>query len=316
MGGYSSEFEISIKSGEVVYKTLSDEDDLNLYRIIIKSNEWFHIDDEGNKFEINRETFQLNKKSKVINFDIVFNTIHGIPGENGEIQKYLEKKNIKQTSSNSISSKITFDKNACKKEIRLLGYNTAKSTIIHKGDSYTSDMIFSNLKLPLFIKPNEGGSSFGISRIINENNLSEAISECFKECNSALIEEEIKGREISVGVIRYNKKVIALPPTEIIPYNSFFDYNAKYKGESDEITPANLSQEELNDINKISIDIYEKLKLEGFSICDFILNQNKFYFLEVNTNPGLTEESILPQQANAANISLKKLFRSVIDNNE
>ncbi len=316
MGGYSSEFEISIKSGNVVYKTLSEEDDLNLYRIIIKNNEWFHIDDKGNKFQINRDTFQLIKNKDIINFDLVFNTIHGIPGENGEIQKYLENKKIKQTSSNSISSKVTFNKNECKEAIKLLGYNIAKSTIINKGDSYTSDMIFSDLKLPLFIKPNEGGSSFGISRIENKSNLSQAISKCFEECDTALIEEEIKGREISVGVIKLNNKLIALPPTEIISHNTFFDYDAKYNGESDEITPANINVNKIDEAKNISINIYKNLRLEGFSRCDFILKENKFYFLEVNTNPGLTEESILPQQAKAAGISLKELFRSVIDINE
>ena len=316
MGGYSSEYKISIKSGEVVYKTLSKEKDINLYKVIIKKDKWYHEDKDFIKYEIKKDTFQIIKNDQLISIDLVFNTIHGIPGENGEIQSYLEEIGINQTSSESYESKITFDKNICKEKIKKIGYLTPKSLIINKNDDYDVEEILSKLKLPIFIKPNEGGSSFGISRVDDKKNIINSINFCFKEDDNALIEEEISGREISVGVIRYNKKVIALPPTEIIPYNSFFDYNAKYKGESDEITPANLSQDELNDVKKISIDIYKKLKLDGFSRCDFILNQNKFYFLEVNTNPGLTEESILPQQANAANISLKKLFRSVIDNNE
>jgi D-alanine-D-alanine ligase len=151
---------------------------------------------------------------------------------------------------------------------------------------------------------------------MTKKNIINSINFCFKEDDDALIEEEISGREISVGVIKYKNKIISLPPTEIISHNSFFDYDAKYNGESDEITPADITKEEEEEVRKISLDIYKKLNLKGFSRCDFILRNNLFYFLEVNTNPGLTEESILPQQAIAANISLIDLFRSVIDKYE
>tara|TARA_B100002051_G_C16723883_1_gene634134 strand:- start:824 stop:1798 length:975 start_codon:yes stop_codon:yes gene_type:complete len=316
MGGYSSEFEISIKSGNVVFKTLSNEKDLNLFKIIIKKDEWFYLDEDDNKYEINKETFQIIKNDKLISIDLVFNTIHGIPGENGEIQSYLEKIGINQTSSDSYESKITFDKNLCKKEIKKLGYKTPNSLIINKNIQYNIQEILTKLKLPIFIKPNKGGSSFGISRVEDEKNIINAINYCFNEDMNALIEEEINGREISVGVIKYKNKIISLPPTEIISHNSFFDYNAKYNGESDEITPAKISEIQEEEVRNISLDIYKKLNLKGFSRCDFILKDKTFYFLEINTNPGLTEESILPQQASAADISLKDLFRSVIDENE
>lgn len=316
MGGYSSEYNISIKSGEVVYKTLSIEQDLNLYKIIIKKDEWYHEDKDLKKYEIKKDTFQIIKNDKLITIDLVFNTIHGIPGENGEIQSYLEKIGIKQTSSNSFESKITFDKNICKQEVKKIGYSTPKSIIINKNDKYDTKEMLSKLKLPLFIKPNAGGSSFGISRVDDEKNIINAINFCFKEDKNALIEEEINGREISVGMLKYKNEIISLPPTEIISHNSFFDYDAKYNGESDEITPANITKEEEEEVRKISLNIYKKLNLKGFSRCDFILRDKIFYFLEINTNPGLTEESILPQQAKAANISLLDLFRSVIDKNE
>ncbi len=316
MGGYSSEYKISIKSGEVVYKTLSEEKDINLYKVIIKKDEWYHEDKDFTKYEIKKDTFQIIKNDQLISIDLVFNTIHGIPGENGEIQSYLEKIGINQTSSESYESKITFDKNICKEEIKKIGYLTPKSLIINKNDDYDVEEILSKLKLPIFIKPNAGGSSFGISRVDNKKNIINSINFCFKEDDNALIEEEISGREISVGVIKYKNKIISLPPTEIISHNSFFDYDAKYNGESDEITPADITIEEEEEVRKISLDIYKKLNLKGFSRCDFILRNNLFYFLEVNTNPGLTEESILPQQAIAASISLKDLFRSVIDKYE
>tara|TARA_A200000113_G_C8844709_1_gene348173 strand:+ start:544 stop:1494 length:951 start_codon:yes stop_codon:yes gene_type:complete len=316
MGGYSSEYKISIKSGEVVYKTLSKEKDINLYKVIIKKDEWYHEDKDFKKYEIKKDTFQIIKNDQLISIDLVFNTIHGIPGENGEIQSYLEKIGINQTSSESYESKITFDKNICKEEIKKIGYLTPKSLIINKNDDYDVEEILSKLKLPIFIKPNAGGSSFGISRVDDKKNIINSINFCFKEDDNALIEEEISGREISVGVIKYKNKIISLPPTEIISHNSFFDYDAKYNGESDEITPADITKEEEEEVRKISLDIYKKLNIKGFSRCDFILRNNLFYFLEVNTNPGLTEESILPQQAIAANISLKDLFRSVIDKYE
>ena len=316
MGGYSSEDKISIKSGEVVYKTLSEEKDINLYKVIIKKDEWYHEDKDFTKYEIRKDTFQIIKNDQLISIDLVFNTIHGIPGENGEIQSYLEKIGIHQTSSESYESKITFDKNICKEEIKKIGYLTPKSLIINKNEDYDIEEILSKLKLPIFIKPNAGGSSFGISRVDDKKNIINSINFCFKEDDNALIEEEISGREISVGVIKYKNEIISLPPTEIISHNSFFDYDAKYNGESDEITPADITIEEEKEVRKISLDIYKKLNLKGFSRCDFILRNNLFYFLEVNTNPGLTEESILPQQAIAANISLKDLFRSVIDKYE
>ncbi|MEC8678951.1 MAG: D-alanine--D-alanine ligase [Bacteroidota bacterium] len=316
MGGYSSEDKISIKSGEVVYKTLSEEKDINLYKVIIKKDEWYHEDKDFTKYEIKKDTFQIIKNDQLISIDLVFNTIHGIPGENGEIQSYLEKIGIHQTSSESYESRITFDKNICKEEIKKIGYLTPKSLIINKNEDYDIEEILSKLKLPIFIKPNAGGSSFGISRVDDKKNIINSINFCFKEDDNALIEEEISGREISVGVIKYKNEIISLPPTEIISHNSFFDYDAKYNGESDEITPADITIEEEKEVRKISLDIYKKLNLKGFSRCDFILRNNLFYFLEVNTNPGLTEESILPQQAIAANISLKDLFRSVIDKYE
>lgn len=316
MGGYSSEYNISIKSGEVVYKTLSIEQDLNLYKIIIKKDEWYHEDKNLKKYKIKKDTFQIIKNDKLITIDLVFNTIHGIPGENGEIQSYLEKIGIKQTSSNSYESKITFDKNICKQKVKKIGYSTPKSIMINKNDKYDTKEMLSKLTLPLFIKPNAGGSSFGISRVDDEKNIINAINFCFKEDKNALIEEEINGREISVGMLKYKNEIISLPPTEIISHNSFFDYDAKYNGESDEITPANITKEEEEEVRKISLNIYKKLNLKGFSRCDFILRDKIFYFLEINTNPGLTEESILPQQAKAANISLLDLFRSVIDKYE
>lgn len=313
MGGYSSEYNISLKSGEVVYNTLLKEDDINLFKVIISENEWKCVDSKDSLLEIKKDSFQFIRNNNLINVDLVFNTVHGIPGENGEIQSYFENLNIKQTSSESSESKLTFDKDRCKNDVKKIGYLIPNSILVKKEEDINTDNILNKLTLPLFIKPNSGGSSFGISRVTEKKDIIKALEICFKEDDKALIEEEIKGREISVGVINLKGTITPLPPTEIISHNDFFDYDAKYNGESDEITPADIKIELENRVKEISLDIYKKLNLKGFSRCDFILRDNKFYFLEVNTNPGLTEESILPQMAKAGGISLTDLFRSVID---
>ena len=313
MGGYSSEYNISLKSGEVVYNTLLKEDDINLFKVIISENEWKCVDSKDSLLEIKKDSFQFIRNNNLINVDLVFNTVHGIPGENGEIQSYFENLNIKQTSSESSESKLTFDKDRCKNDVKKIGYLIPNSILVKKEEDINTDNILNKLTLPLFIKPNSGGSSFGISRVTEKKDIIKALEICFKEDDKALIEEEIEGREISVGVINLKGTITPLPPTEIISHNDFFDYDAKYNGESDEITPADIKIELENRVKEISLDIYKKLNLRGFSRCDFILRNNKFYFLEVNTNPGLTEESILPQMAKAGGISLTDLFRSVID---
>lgn len=312
MGGYSSEYEISIKSGNMVYNTLSKSSNDNFFKVIIKKNKWYHLDEYDKKFPINKEKFEIIKNNLNIKIDIVFNTVHGEPGENGEIQSYFENLEIMQTSSNSKSSQLTFNKKECKKKVEELGILTPKSILIKKGVFYKKYNKILNLKFPIFIKPNEGGSSFGISKIKNEKDIIKGLKKCYKENSDALIEEEIYGREISVGVITYKDKVTALPPTEIIPHNEYFDFDAKYKGESEEITPAKIGFDKIDEVKNLAISIYRKLNLKGITRSDFILKNEKFYFLEINTNPGLTKESILPQQAKAYGIELEELFKSVL----
>ena len=312
MGGYSSEYEISLASGNVVYDILKKNKKFNFYKIIISVDKWYHVDVDNSIYEIDKKNFTIIKNSKIINFDLIFNTIHGIPGENGEIQRYFDNLKIPQTSSKSDVARLTFNKNDCKNKLKKIKIISPKSLLLNIKDEINIENILNKIKMPFFIKPNKGGSSYGISRIDKRKNIIKGIKKCFKEDNEALIEEEIIGREISVGVVNYKNKIIALPPTEIKSYNTFFDYEAKYKGESDEITPAKITKDEEIIIKKKSIKIYKFLKLNGFSRSDFILKNNIFYFLEINTNPGLTKESILPQQARAANINLYDLFNSVL----
>ncbi len=309
MGGYSSEYKVSIRSGNEVYNNLSSLKH-NLFRVIITKENWCCIDKNENKYPINIKNFRVNKP-KII-FDYVINVIHGSPGEDGLIQSYFKMLNINHSSSDYSQSALTFNKNECKNFLIKHEILTPKSFLLNKNINININEIINKTGIPVFVKPNKGGSSFGISRAEKINNLKFSIEKAFKEDDEVIIEEEIKGREISVSVIQFKNKIIALPPTEIVTHNEFFDYNAKYKGQSDEITPAKLSKDETILIQKLSKKIYKILDLKGFSRSDFILKNNKFYFLEINTNPGLTKESILPQQALSYGISLEELFKSLI----
>ena len=309
MGGYSSEYKVSIRSGNEVYNNLSSLK-YNLFRVIITKENWCCIDKNENKYPINIKNFRVNKP-KII-FDYVINVIHGSPGEDGLIQSYFKMLNINHSSSDYSQSALTFNKNECKNFLIKHEILTPKSFLLNKNINININEIINKTGIPVFVKPNKGGSSFGISRAEKINNLKFSIEKAFKEDDEVIIEEEIKGREISVSVIQFKNKIIALPPTEIVTHNEFFDYNAKYKGQSDEITPAKLSKDETILIQKLSKKIYKILDLKGFSRSDFILKNNKFYFLEINTNPGLTKESILPQQALSYGISLEELFKSLI----
>lgn len=313
MGGYSSEYNISLKSGEVVYNTLLKEDDINLFKVIISKNEWKCVDSKDSLLEIKKDSFQFIRNNNLINVDLVFNTVHGIPGENGEIQSYFENLNIKQTSSESSESKLTFDKDRCKNDVKKIGYLIPNSILVKKEEDINTDNILNKLTLPLFIKPNSGGSSFGISRVTEKKDIIKALEICFKADDKALIEEEIKGREISVGVINLKGTITPLPPTEIISHNDFFDYDAKYKGKSSEITPARISNQMRSLVTKESIKIYKSIGLKGLSRSEFIFKNKVPYLLEVNTVPGLTKKSILPQQVKLAGISLMDLFESLIN---
>ena len=309
MGGYSSEYKVSIRSGNEVYNNLSSLK-YNLFRVIITKENWCCIDKNENKYPINIKNFRVNKP-KII-FDYVINVIHGSPGEDGLIQSYFKMLNINHSSSDYSQSALTFNKNECKNFLIKHEILTPKSFLLNKNINININEIINKTGIPVFVKPNKGGSSFGISRAEKINNLKFSIEKAFKEDDEVIIEEEIKGREISVSVIQFKNKIIALPPTEIVTHNEFFDYNAKYKGQSDEITPAKLSKDETILIQKLSKKIYKILDLKGFSRSDFILKNNKFYFLEINTNPGLTKESILPKQALSYGISLEELFKSLI----
>jgi len=312
MGGYSSEYQISLKSGNVVYNFL-DQTQYKAYRIHIFREKWVMVDENENEFPVNRHDFSVDYAGIKVTFDVVFNAIHGTPGEDGLMQAYFELLRIPQTSCDYYQAALTFNKRDMLSVLKPYGIKTATSLYLDKGDIINEDEIINTLGLPLFVKPNKSGSSFGISKVKTKEELLPAIETAYKEDSEIILESFLDGTEVSVGVINYKGKTTVLPITEIVSENDFFDYEAKYLGKSQEITPARLSDDIRVKVEAVAQKAYDVLKMKGFSRSEFIIVDSEPYMLEMNTIPGLTTESILPQQAKKAGISLTELFSNAIE---
>lgn len=312
MGGDSSESVISLKSAEVVQKYL-DSEKYNAYRVLINKEKWMLIH-EGKEFPLDKNDFSANLNREKIKFDAVFNAIHGTPGEDGKLQGYFELLGIPYSSSGVLGSALTFSKGTCNAVIRAWGLaSTAKSVVVRKGEKANIPEIISQLGLPCFVKPNNGGSSFGASKVKSKNDLQPALNKAFEHDKEVIIEEFLPGTEVTCGVFRHAGKTTVLPVTEIVPKNDFFDFEAKYKGASQEITPARISPELTAQVQQITGTVFNKLGLKGMARIDFIIKENIPHLVEVNTTPGLSEQSIVPQQARAMGISLTELFGMMIE---
>lgn len=311
MGGYSSEYLISLKSGNMVNESLPKAR-YNTYCIHIFKDRWVYVADDLQEFPINKADFSINLNGEKINFDCVFNAIHGAPGEDGTIQAYFELLSIPHTSCDMYQAALTFNKRDCLRVLKPYGIRTADSYFLNAGDAIDPVAIETAVGFPCFVKANKAGSSFGITKVYSKEELPKAIDIAFKEDDELIIESYLDGIEVSVGVVRYKGVVTVLPITEIVTENDFFDYEAKYLGKSKEITPARLSDSQELDVRTVAKSIYEILKLKGFSRSEFIFKNGKPHLLEINTIPGLTKESIFPQQAAQAGISLPDLFDNAI----
>ena len=312
MGGYSSEYEISIQSGNVVYRNL-DTEKYNLYRILILKDKWVYVDENNVEHPVNVGDFTTTVNGYKIKFDCVFNAIHGHPGEDGTILAYFDLLDLKHTSAPFYQMAVTFNKRDTLSFLKPFGIDVARSHYLNKGDEIDPDAIIKEVGLPCFVKPNRGGSSFGVSKVKTIEELMPAIEIAMKEDDEILIEQFLEGIEISVGVIEYQNKIKVLPITEIVSENEFFDYDAKYLGKSEEITPARISEKQEKNVIKTAEKIYKILNLSGLSRADFIIVGNRPFFIELNMVPGITSESILPKQARAAGISLKELFGNAVE---
>ena len=313
MGGYSDEYVVSLKSGQLIYDSL-DRELYDVYKVVILKNEWYFLGEDDTKYNINKGDFSVTlANNEKLKFDVCFNIIHGTPGENGILQAYWDAIGQKYTGCDFYQSALTFNKKDTLAVLSKYGIPSAKSVYLRKGEAINVDEIIENLGLPVFVKPNQSGSSLGISKVKEKSELIAATEVAFKEDNEILIESFLDGMEVSVGVIDYKGETIVLGITEIVPQNEFFDYEAKYEGASEEITPARIDDETRIRVEEISKRAYNSLGMSGFSRSEFILMDGIPYMLEMNTNPGFSPASILPQQAKIYGISIKDLCGNEVE---
>ena len=313
MGGYSDEYKVSLKSGQLIFESL-DRELYNVSKVVILKDEWYFLDINGDKKNINKADFSIHlENGENLKFDACFNTIHGTPGENGIMQAYWDAVGQKYTGCDFYQSALTFNKKDTLAVLSKYGIPSAKSIYLRNGEEISDDEIVEKLGLPVFVKPNQSGSSLGISKVKDKIELKNAIEFAYKEDDEILIESALNGMEVSVGVLDYQGEVIVLGITEIVPDKEFFDYEAKYEGASQEITPARIDEETRKKVEEISIKAYKSLGMSGFSRSEFIIVDGIPHLLEMNTNPGFSPASILPQQAKIYGISIKDLCGNEVE---
>ena len=311
-GGFSGEAQISAKSVLLVMEHI-DKKKFNAIPIKIVDNNWIA---EIDKIEIpvNKNDFSIEYNGKIIHFNAVFNVIHGTPGEDGKLQGYFDLLNIPYNNSGVLTSAVTFNKNVCNNLIKRLGINAAESILIKRGQKFDIAKLATQLGLPCFVKPNKGGSSIGTSKVMKKSEIKPAIECALKEDDEVLIESFVKGRELTSGVFRFNNELIAFPITEIVSTKEFFDFEAKYTdGLTNEITPAPVPKKISELCQKTSKYIYDSLDCKGFARVDYIWTGTDIFFLEINTVPGMSKNSIIPQQGRAMGIKDKELISMAIE---
>jgi D-alanine-D-alanine ligase len=311
-GGDSSEFVVSVKSGKNVFNAI-DAGIFVPWLVQMKGKEWIVMRNDRKIADIDKSDFSFFYRNKKIKFDFAYITIHGTPGEDGILQGYFDLLKIPYSTCNVHSSSLTFNKWFCNNYLKSFGVKMARSIKLKKGGPVNPAEIAGQLGFPVFVKPNAGGSSFGITKVKNETEIEAAVQNAWKESNEALLEEFIEGTEFTCGLVKLKNKELIFPVTEVLPKNEFFDYEAKYTpGATEEITPARLPEDLFKECQAISSRIYDLCHCSGICRIDFILKENKFYFLEVNTTPGMTETSFIPQQIAAMGLTLKEVIALII----
>jgi D-alanine-D-alanine ligase len=311
-GGNSSEFEISVKSAKNVCNALRLR--YITYVISIKGSNWYWEDNNGRYYNIDKNDFSLVTDELHVRFDAVFIAIHGTPGENGLLQGYFDMLGIPYSSCSAFCSAITFNKQACKLFLKEYKIDMAEAILIRKGEEPDTSAIIRKVGLPCFVKPNDSGSSFGVSKVKKIEDLPAAIESAFGESNEVMIEAYMAGREVACGVVKTKTKTVILPVTEIISKNEFFDYEAKYTpGRSDEVTPAQMPAIITDEVQRLSSLVYDLLGCKGIVRVDFIIIGQKPYFLEINTVPGMTEESLVPKAIVAAGIASDDFYSMIVE---
>ena len=315
-GGNSSEYGVSLRSAQGLY-SFFDKEKYNVYIVVIKGNRWEANLNDGTTTPIDKNDFSFKENGKLVMFDYAYITIHGTPGENGILQGYFELIHLPYSTSGVLVEALTFDKFVLNQYLRSYGVSVAESLLIRKGyeELVSDDEIEERIGMPCFVKPAADGSSFGVSKVKNKDQLAPAIRKAMMESPEVMVESFLEGTEITQGIYKTKEKTVLLPITEVVTSNEFFDYDAKYNGQVDEITPARISEELTERVGKITSHIYDILHCNGIIRIDYIISkEGKISMLEVNTTPGMTATSFIPQQLRAAGLDIKDVLTDIVEN--
>lgn len=313
-GGYSSEMGVSLKSAEGICSFL-DKERYNIFTVIVEKDSWTVKMSDKEPIAIDKNDFSFSLDEKKIKFDFAYITIHGTPGENGLLQGYFDMLNIPYSSCNVFVSALTFNKYACNHYLKSFDVRIAKSIHLFKGQRIEGSEVAEKLGMPVFVKPNDGGSSFGVTKVKKEEDIEDAIEKAFGEGKEVVIESFIAGTEVTCGCYKIKDKEVVFPITEVVTSNEFFDYNAKYNGQVQEITPARIPTEMSDKIQRETSRIYDLLGAKGIIRVDYIIPADgEPYLLEINTTPGMTTTSFIPQQVRAAGLEIKEVMTEIIEN--
>ncbi|WP_291788997.1 D-alanine--D-alanine ligase [Cecembia sp.] len=315
-GGFSGEAVVSLKSAAIVEKTI-DRSKFDVFKILIYPGDWYHQTESGQKVPVDMNDFSILLNEERVTFDGVFNILHGSPGEDGKLAGYFDMLGLPYTTCDALTSAITMNKGYTKAIVQdIPELYVARSIQLFSNKEENLERIQKELRLPLFVKPNNGGSSIGMSKVKTPSELKEALDKAFAEDDQVLVEEFVSGREFSIGVYHAQGKTTVLPATEIVSSKEFFDFEAKYSpGVTEEITPGRMSEEEVGRVNRIIAQVYQKLNCKGAVRVDYFLEHDtgKFYFIEINTVPGQTETSLISQQVRAIGMDVKDFYTELIE---
>jgi len=315
-GGDSSEYNVSLRSAQGLY-SFFDKERYNVYIVEIRNQDWHVNLKDGTTTPIDRNDFSFKENGKLVMFDYAYITIHGTPGENGILQGYFELIHLPYSTSGVLVEAMTFDKFVLNQYLRSYGVSVAESLLIRKGyeQLVSDDEIEERIGMPCFVKPAADGSSFGVSKVKNKDQLAPAIRKAIMESDMVMVESYLEGTEITMGCYKTKEKAVFFPPTEVVTKNEFFDYDAKYNGQVDEITPARISDEMTERVRKITSHIYDILHCNGIIRIDYIISkEGRISMLEVNTTPGMTATSFIPQQVRAAGLDIKDVLSDIVEN--
>ncbi len=313
-GGDTSEYEVSLRSAQGIYSFI-DKEKYTLYIVGMHGLDWHVRLEDGRTLPVDRNDFSFQLDGQKVKFDFAYITIHGTPGEDGRLQGYFDMLRIPYSCCGVLAAALTYDKFACNQYLHAYGVRIAESLLLRQGQAITDDEVVEKIGLPCFIKPSLGGSSFGVTKVKTREQIQPAIAKAFDEAQEVVVEAFMDGTELTCGCYKTRGKSVVFPITEVVSHNEYFDYKAKYNGESDEITPARISDELADRVKKLTSAIYDILGAQGIIRVDYIVTEgDKINLLEVNTTPGMTATSFIPQQVRAAGLDIKDVMTDIIEN--